>query len=614
MPRTATSNDLARAAATTAALLIPTPSARHALSALAIAVLSACASTTTAPAPAPVAGEATKTAAVAPAPAPESKATPAVATTTTPPAASATTPAASATTPAASATPAVVGAKPSGGALFADLTAPGERTPAMRPEAAARSKAGSIVPGEVNVYTFKPAERFVAVDPMTTSIAQVLADLGADAAEWYQHVQTLSNPWFEGRAPGTDGIERAAGYCAFWMAKAGLEPAFAEGTQANPDDPWRQPFDLPTQRLRTVENPGDEEAIAKAGPTVTHNVGGILRGKGDLAGEWLVIGAHYDHVGYGAYGADPRNRGTVHPGADDNASGTSGMLVMARRLAEAYAGAGDDADLRSVLFLAFSAEEMGLNGSRAFVKSPSIPADKVDVMLNMDMIGRIRQDRLVVGGVESAKGFRAALDPMFRESGLEIFADPNGRGPSDHASFYGVGIPVLFFFSGVHDVYHQPGDQGYSVDPRGVPAVLDLVERIALWRAGDATRLEFARPGEGAAGSAQAAGGGEPRGQDRGYAGVRLGIQPGMGEEGESGIRVESVSAGTSAADAGIQAGDVLLSWDGVSLDDIAAMMTKLRSSKPGEVARMRVLRGDEILEIDVKLKASNAPRRPQDD
>ncbi|MFM1823875.1 MAG: hypothetical protein RI967_2141 [Planctomycetota bacterium] len=484
----------------------------------------------------------------------------------------------------------------------------------MRPAAPARSRAGTVVPGEVNVYTFKPAERYIAVDPMTTSIPQVLADLGADAAEWYQHVQTLSNPWFEGRVPGSDGIDRAADYCAFWMAKAGLEPAFAEGSQANADDPWRQPFDLPTARLRAVEKPGDEEAIAKAGPTVTHNVGGILRGKGELADQWIVIGAHYDHVGFGMYGADPKNRGKLHPGADDNASGTSGMLVMARRLAEEYAAAGDDADLRSVLFLAFSAEEMGLNGSRAFVKSPSVPADKVDVMLNMDMIGRIRQDKLVVGGVESAKGFRDALDPFFKESGLEIFADPSGRGPSDHASFYGVGIPVLFFFSGVHDVYHQPGDQGYSIDPRGVPAVLDLVERIAMWRAGDDERLEFARAGEGGEGGERAARGRRPGGQDRGYAGVRLGIQPGMGEEGESGIRIESVSPGTSAADAGIKAGDVLLAWDGTSLDDIAAMMTKLRAAKPGDVAKMKILRGDEILEIDVTLKASSAPQRPQQD
>jgi predicted metalloprotease with PDZ domain len=170
-------------------------------------------------------------------------------------------------------------------------------------------------------------------------------------------------------------------------------------------------------------------------------------------------------------------------------------------------------------------------------------------------------------------------------------------------------VPVLFFFSGVHDVYHKPGDKGYSVDPRAVPVVLGLVERIAMWRAGAAQRLEYwngvreqQTPEQAAAGS------------DRGYAPVRLGIQPGLVEEGESGIKVEGVSAGTSAADAGILAGDVLLSWNGESLDSVGTMMTKLRATKPGDVVKMRVLRDDKEVELDVKMKASTAARRPQND
>ena len=165
-----------------------------------------------------------------------------------------------------------------------------------------------------------------------------------------------------------------------------------------------------------------------------------------------------------SYGADPANRGKLHPGADDNASGTSGMLVMSRRLSEAYADAPADANLRSVLFLAFSAEELGLNGSRFFVKNPTIPADKVDIMLNMDMIGRMRNGEIVIGGLESAKGFGEALEPFFRKSGLTVYADPSGRGPSDHSSFFGASIPVLFFYTGAHDIYHKPGDKGFTVE------------------------------------------------------------------------------------------------------------------------------------------------------
>ncbi|MCE2885646.1 MAG: M28 family peptidase, partial [Planctomycetaceae bacterium] len=620
-----------------------------------------------------------------------------------------------------------------GAGLFSDVTQPGKGTPKPRERASTARGEGKIIPGSVNVYTFDPAESFVPVDPMSTSLAQVLADLGPDAVEWYQHVQTLSNPWFEGRVPGSDGIERAAEYCEFWMEKAGLEPAFASGAQANPADPWRQPFALPgrersitssaillggaqvegsTKAMRnsgggTAELPvtfvgygiengkdgytnfapdarfegrivlvmrgepldaegksrwgGDKftsasslaakidairrrgangivvieppgyggkkanlatmsaeslggtlgvpcffadgpaaEALVKAcdadgrdlaalrnvfdegtkdapalpiafkddapvtlkvdvdtGEMTTHNVGGILGGRGDLKDEWIVIGAHYDHVGYGMYGADPANRGKVHPGADDNASGTSGMLVLAKRLAKSYADAPADANLRSVLFLAFSAEEMGLNGSRAYVKSPSIPADKVDIMLNMDMIGRMRSGELVVGGVESAEGFSEKLEPFFKKSGLTIYADPSGRGPSDHSSFFGAGIPVLFFFSGVHDIYHKPGDVGYTVDPRGVPAILDLVQSITMWRAASPERLAFQngapRPQRPTVVDTA------PGGNDRGYAPVRLGIQPGMTEDGESGILVESVSPNTSASDAGIKPGDILL-------------------------------------------------------
>ncbi|MCX5651644.1 MAG: M28 family peptidase, partial [Planctomycetota bacterium] len=721
--------------------LIPRPPVRasalaaapRAFGVLALAVLAACASQPTAPAPAQTAS-ATQPAAVAP----QSTATAGTAS------------GASGSATATAATPATAAQSTktprTGPGLFADLTQPGKGTPKPRATAPARpATEGKVIPGAVNVYTFDPAESFVPADPKTTSLAQVLADMGPDAIEWYQHVQTLSNPWFEGRVPGSAGIEHAANYLEFWMKKTGLEPAFAATASAadapsEPANPWRQPFDLPgrerrvkggalsfdggaleasvarpmknsgggqmegpiafigygiedgkdgynsfapderfegtvvmvmrgeplnaegksawggekltsasslaskldaikrrgangiivtdapgyagkkidlatmsaeslggalgvpvfyvdgaaadaivkkadpegrdlaTLRLladsgtksaqfRTVRMKDDAKVSLKAsidtGGIVTHNVGGILRGKGSLADEWVVVGAHYDHVGYGMFGADPANRGKLHPGADDNASGTSGM--------------------------AFSAEEMGLNGSRFFVKTPSIPAEKVDIMLNMDMIGRLRSNEIVIGGVESAEGFSAALEPMFKKSGLTVYADPSGRSPSDHASFFGASIPVLFFFSGVHDSYHKPGDEGYTVDPRSVPAILDLVQEIAMWRASSAERLRFQNGAPRPAAPAPVVVDTAPAGNDRGYAPVRLGIQPGLAGDGESGILVESVSEGTSAADGGIKAGDVMLSWNGDSLGSVQDMMSKLRASKPGDVAKIRV-------------------------
>ncbi len=694
-----------------------------------------------------------------------------------------------------SAAPAAVATAPANDAPAATSRRPARaekatRTPELRADSVATAPEavgkGKVIPGAVNVYSFDPEPTFTPVDANSVSVAHILADLGADAAEWYQHVQTLSNPWFEGRAPGSDGIEHAAQYVQWWMQKYGLEPAFAEGSAANAENPWRQPFELnggergiksstlafggnavdgkAATAMRnsgggTVELPiafvgygivegkdgyasfGAEErldgriavvmrgeplnaegkslwggekftaasslaakleaiksrgaaaiivteppgyggkkanlatmsaeslggelgipcffastettdAILKAsdaegrgidalraradagtkdapattvlgkddalvslkvetsnGNIVTHNVGGVLRGKGALASEWIVIGAHYDHVGYGKYGADPSNRGKVHPGADDNASGTGGMLMMAKRLARTYADAPADASMRSVLFLAFSAEEIGLNGSRAYIKNPSIAADKLDLMINLDMIGRLRNREITVGGIDTAREWKDRLYAMFEESGMTVYADPSGRGPSDHSSFYGAGVPVLFFFSGVHDVYHQPGDKGYSVEPRGIPGVLALVEKIALWRAADPKKLEYWNGVREQQAPEQAA-----SGSDRGYAPVRLGIQPGLVEEGESGIKVEGVSAGTSAAEAGIQAGDVLLSWNSESLDSVGTMMTKLRATKPGDVVKMRILRENSELEIDVKMKASTGARRPQNE
>ncbi|MSR40856.1 MAG: M28 family peptidase [Phycisphaerales bacterium] len=628
-----------------------------------------------------------------------------------------------------------------------------------------------IIVGPVSVYSYSPPESFVRVNADDASLAQILTDLGPDAIEWYQHVQTLSNPWFEGRVPGSEGIEHAAQYIQFWMEQRGLTPAF-ENASDRGATAWRQKFELPGGQpkeltvalkfegteaakgevatlkcsasaevtaplafcgyaiadgkdgyssfaegedlagriavvfrgeplredgksawgedgrftadsslrqkidalasrhaagIMVVEPPNyagkksnletlpvgqlggardmpcvvvdaafaepmlsaaDSEhrslatlrALADAGEIktlyfaetaaatlstslddgklTTENIGGILLGKGALADEWIVIGAHYDHVGFGYYGADSNNRGVLHPGADDNASGTSGMLLLTKQLSEAYEAMGDDANVRSILFLAFSAEEVGLNGSRAFIKSPSIPADKVDFMLNLDMIGRLRSNDLEVGGVGSATGFLESLRPFFVASGLTIRADPSGRGPSDHANFYGAGIPVLFFFTGVHDSYHKPQDKGYTVTPQGAKKVIDLAGKIAMWRALETDRLVF----ESATNAD-----GTTRGQDRGYAAVRLGVQPGMAEDGAIGVKVEGVSEGTSAADAGIKEGDLLLAWNGDELLSTAVMMEKLRACKVGDKVEIRLLRAGKEMTITVTMKAGKA-------
>ena len=338
------------------------------------------------------------------------------------------------------------------------------------------------------------------------------------------------------------------------------------------------------------------ETKLSSGGTPTQNVGGVLRGKGSLADEWVVVGAHFDHVGYGYFGTSPQYTGQVHPGADDNASGSGAMLCVAQAMADIYGGKDAPKDARSILFLGFTAEESGLRGSRWFVEHPTIPGDKITMMINMDMVGRLRSDDLSVGGMNSGKGMIDILRPVFERSGLTIHADPSGRGPSDHASFYGVGVPVTFIYTGNHDIYHTPKDKGYTLNPEGAAKIVALAADMATTMATRPEKLEFQSDGGKTA--------------DRGYAAVRLGVMPSMSEDDRKpgmpkGVLVDGVSAETSAADAGITKGDVLVSWDGEAIETTGAMMTKLRTHKPGDVVKVKLWRDGKDVEVDVTLRAA---------
>lgn len=325
----------------------------------------------------------------------------------------------------------------------------------------------------------------------------------------------------------------------------------------------------------------------------TDNIGAVLRGKGALANQWVIVGAHYDHVGFGEYGASPNNRGKLHPGADDNASGTSAMLCLARQMTDFYRSDKAPEDLRSVLFMAFSAEEVGLDGSDFWTKHPTLKNEDVQAMVNMDMVGRMRNDELAIGGTGTAKDFMSDLRPIFEASGLTVRADPSGRGPSDHSSFYRAGIPVLFLFTGSHDDYHKPNDRGYTVNPQGAAKVVKLADSLVMMLATKPAKLEFTSTDSTAtAGRANGAK-------------VRLGVMPGYGSDGDEGVKVEGVSADTSAADAGILAGDLLIGWNDTQLTGPADMMERLREHKPGDVVKVKLKRDKQEMVLDVKLKAA---------
>jgi hypothetical protein len=326
----------------------------------------------------------------------------------------------------------------------------------------------------------------------------------------------------------------------------------------------------------------------------TQNVAGVLRGKGNLANEWIVIGGHYDHLGTGYTGAMPNNIGQLHPGADDNASGTAGVLIAAKRLSERYHSAGEDENLRSILFIGFGAEEAGLFGSKHFVDNSPVPVEQITLMMNMDMIGRLRSDNLMIQGTGTAEEFDAMLASHVETSGLTVSASRGGRGPSDHSNFFGAKIPVLFLFTGETPEYHKPADQAYTVNPAGAMKVLNLLDAIVWDVATRPDRLTFT----------ETSGGSAPR---RTGSRVRFGIQPDYTAQLETGLRVEDVSDGTSAAEAGIKAGDILLTWNGEELTGGQKLFEFLSKAEPGNKVRVGLLRGEQELIVEVTLKA-----RPQ--
>ena len=320
------------------------------------------------------------------------------------------------------------------------------------------------------------------------------------------------------------------------------------------------------------------------------NVGGVLAGRGSLADEWMVIGGHYDHLGHGYTGSRDGSN-DLHAGADDNASGTAGVIVLARMLSDHYADS-DAEDLRSVLFLLFDGEEAGLHGSQHFVDHPSVPLESINVMLNMDMIGRLRGNQVLMLGTGTAAEFDELIPRLVAESGVRASLTPGGTGPSDHANFYANGIPVLFFFTGITDEYHTPRDRAHTLNPRGAAQIITLAGEFARELVAEPTRITFQENTRGR------------RSAGRPASPVRLGIQPSYTAELDTGIALAGVSEGTSAADAGLRAGDVLLAWNEEELTGGRRLMELLRESKPGEAVTFVVQRDGTNIEVPVTLRA----------
>jgi Zn-dependent M28 family amino/carboxypeptidase len=342
-------------------------------------------------------------------------------------------------------------------------------------------------------------------------------------------------------------------------------------------------------------------------PITTENVGAVLPGRGDLADEFLVIGAHFDHVGVGAFGTRAPGRvGEVHPGADDNASGTSGVLLTARKLTEAYGAMGDDANARSIIFLLFSGEERGLLGSRHYTETPSVPLDSVICMLNMDMIGRLRDGVEVEGLDENQADERIAgiVQPILDKAEVPVgMRGPTGN--SDHASFRAKGVQILNFHTGLHEEYHTPDDVAATIDDAGAVRVVELVTDIALALATDGAFSAEDRRAEAGDEEAEEEADDAPK--------VSFGVAVGdpkpddLPEEPRGiapGALVTDLEGGSPAAQAGVLVGDRIVRWNNAEIKDAAAWNEVLAEHAPGDFVEFYVMRDGKALRMFVILGA----------
>ncbi|MCC6511465.1 MAG: M20/M25/M40 family metallo-hydrolase [Pirellulaceae bacterium] len=318
--------------------------------------------------------------------------------------------------------------------------------------------------------------------------------------------------------------------------------------------------------------------------TQVRNVIAVMPGAGALAEEYVVVGAHYDHVGMGGAGSLAPGTIAVHNGADDNGSGTVTMLEVARQLSE-----NPSANRRSVIFMAFTAEESGLLGSAHYVRNPRWPLEKTVAMVNLDMVGRLLNDELTVYGTGTAVEFPGLLDRLNEQYKFRIVKVPQGRGASDHASFYNVKVPVFHFFTGLHNEYHRPSDDVELINISGIVRISRLVADVTREIAESTSRPQLLDVKGSAAPRSQT-------GAGRATLGVRLDRNL------EAPARLSEVIEGGPGATAGLQSGDTIVSINGTAVDNIGQFRNEMNKLKSGQTATFGFKRENEMKTVDVKL------------
>ncbi|MBI1225472.1 MAG: M28 family peptidase [Bacteroidetes bacterium] len=400
-----------------------------------------------------------------------------------------------------------------------------------------------------------------------TAFSVIISSLNAqDNSQLIQSLQVdvvyLSSNLLEGREAGKSGCEIASKYIASRFEEIGLEPKGLGGS-------WFAPFDF-QYKANPHETTGGE-------PRISSNVVGYLD---NSAKTTVVIGAHYDHLGMGLPGAslyvgDP----AIHNGADDNASGVASLLFLAKYLKNS------NLKNNNYLFLAFSAEELGLIGSKKFVESPTINLENVNYMLNMDMVGRLNDEKvLAINGVGTSPTWKDALAKIDVD-GIKVKTTDSGVGPSDHTSFYLKDLPVLHFFTGQHTDYHKPSDDSELINYQGIYDVSMYIATL-IKDLNSVGKLVFTKT--------------KDESQQGASFKVTLGVMPDYVFDGE-GMRIDAVMEDRPAIKAGLEKGDIVIQIGDVQVNSIYDYMDGLAKFKKGDKTKVKVKRKDAVLEKEVE-------------
>ena len=374
-------------------------------------------------------------------------------------------------------------------------------------------------------------------------------------------IDFLASDQLEGRETGTEGAFKAAEFLAKRFTEIGLEPKGTDG--------YFQEFNF-SPRKNPHAAPGDDSIKITA-----RNVIGFIDNK---APNTIILGAHFDHLGYGDENSLYKGDSSIHNGADDNASGVAAMLLLAEELLGRNIN-------NNYLFIAFSGEEKGLFGSNYYSKNAAIDLEKVNYMINMDMVGRLNEENaLAINGTGTSPSWNEIVDDIGIDT-LKLITSESGIGPSDHTSFYLKDIPVLHFFTGQHEDYHKPSDDADKINYEGIYVVSAYIDSL-ITRLDENEKLAFTKT--------------KDESKETPRFTVTLGVVPDYMFDG-NGMRIDGVSEDKPAMKAGLLAGDIVVQLGEIEVTDMMSYMKALSEFKKGDATEVIVKRGEEELTYPIQ-------------